>query len=70
MWNLLWRIYEGDMYAIVMGIAYIMMLAVIQKHDTKLEQIKLNKENPELELKMNSEERKEYNKNYLIVVVS
>ena len=31
-------------------------LAVIQKHDTKLEQIKLNKENPELEFKMNSEE--------------
>ena len=26
------------------------------KHDTKLEQIKLNKENPELEFKMNSEE--------------
>ena len=36
-------------------------LAVIQKHDTKLEQIKLNKENPKKEFKLNSAD------NYLLI---
>lgn len=31
-------------------------LAVIQKHDTKLEQINLNKSNPEIEFKLNAED--------------
>lgn len=31
-------------------------LAVIQKHDTKLEQLNLNKSNPEIEFKLNSED--------------
>jgi len=31
-------------------------LAVIQNHDNRLDQIKLNKENPEMEFKLNSEE--------------
>jgi len=37
-------------------VAPIGKLAVIQKHDTKLEQINLNKSNPELEIKLNSED--------------
>lgn len=36
-------------------------LAVIQKHDTKLEQLNLNKSNPEIEFKLNSED------SYLII---
>ena len=37
-------------------VSYIIELARIQKHDTKLEQINLNKSNPEIEFKLNSED--------------